>query len=249
MKSLKEYVKESILDDIDVQMENTDRILVEKFIRDNYNLYHAKEDKKFVTVSDVPNKDGMYEASTECHVYLNGDHNKYLTNGMFVWKYVGGWFTCSQCKGVISLEGSPREVNGYFSCRDCPKLKSLKGGPEKVKGYFDCFNCESLESLEGCPKIVTQKFDCGNCTSLKSLKGVPKSLSTFYCNNCTSLKSLKGGPEKLRMEFDCSGCTSLDSLEGCPKNVRHKFKCDGCAVKFTEDDVMELCNVGDEIIC
>ena len=44
-------------------------------------------------------------------------------------------------------------VDGYFDCSDCSSLTSLEGAPQKVGGDFYCCNCPSLTSHEGVPKL------------------------------------------------------------------------------------------------
>ena len=88
MKDLKEYIRESILDDIDVQIENTDEMLkstVERFISDNYNY-------KFIEISDKMNDDGKFVVNGFGNIGFNGGAS--LTNGLFVWGYVEKQFSC-----------------------------------------------------------------------------------------------------------------------------------------------------------
>ena len=68
-----------------------------------------------------------------------------LVNGKFPFKFgkVDGYFDCSLCKELTSLEGAPKEVVYDFFCVGCAKLKSLEGAPKEVRGDFNCFNCKS----------------------------------------------------------------------------------------------------------
>ena len=76
-------------------------------------------------------------------------------------------FSCSYCKNLESLEGSPETVNSYFSCSVCNNLKSLEGSPETVNGNFSCSECSNLTSLEGSTKTVGGDFYCSYCKNLK----------------------------------------------------------------------------------
>ena len=64
--------------------------------------------------------------------------------------------------------------------------------------------------------------------------------SVYECNNLTSLKNC---PDYVRYNFSCTYCRSVNSLEGCPKEVGGDFWCRHCKRKFTEKEVMSLCNV------
>jgi hypothetical protein len=114
------------------------------------------------------------------------------------------------------------EIYGSLYCVDS-KLRSLKGFPKFVGYNFDCDRNE-LITLEGCPSSV---------------------LGSFTCNK-NKLISLKGCPELLEEHFMCED-NQLTTLEGCPKIVKGDFACRGNKVKFTEEDVMKVCNVEGDI--
>ena len=237
---------ESLLDDDLV--DKTDEMIIKdeikSFLKANYNC------KGSIKISEKPNKDDLYEVSSNFVVEVTNKNIISLTNGLFIWTTVDGGFYCNNCKFLKSLEGSPKEVGGGFYCYSCNSLKSLEGAPEKVEGDFYCNDCNSLTSLKGSPKEVGGGFYCSDCNSLKSLEGAPGKVSgTFYCSNCQSLKSLKGAPEKVGESFYCYNCKSLKSLEGAPKNVKKYFNCRGCKIQFTEDDVKKISNVKGEIKC
>lgn len=224
MKELKDYVKESILDDIEDQLDNTDEIIKRKinnFIEENYTI-----DK--ISISDKPNANGKYEVSATSIVIIRNNLITSLTNNMFIWHKIKGDFSCARCSSLKSLEGAPQMVEGYFNCRGCSSLKTLEGAPKKVKSDFYCYECNSLQTLKGAPKEVG---------------------GSFNCEDCINLKSLKGSPVKVGRSFFCRGCSNLISLEGAPKEVGNAFYCDECKVKFTEDDVKKVSNVKDEIYC
>jgi hypothetical protein len=102
------------------------------------------------------------------------------------------------------------KVSGYFNCSYCTSLTSLEGCPSSVGRYFYCFGCTSLTSLEGCPSSVAGDFNCVGCTSLVSLEGGPSTVSgDFYCSNCTSLTSLEGGPSTVSGDFSFTNCAKL----------------------------------------
>ena len=232
MLNLKEYIKESILDDEDVVF-NDDNIKseIEKFIKDNYRC------SRFV-ISNKPNKDGKFVVDGNSIQVINNNIVS-LTNNFFIWGKVTRYFNCSSCNSLKSLEGAPKEVGENFDCSYCRSLISLEGAPEKVGENFDCSGCNSLKSLEGAPKKVGRDFYCSFCDSLTSLEGAPKaSLSDFICSDCKSLKSLKGAPEKVSRDFRCANCNSLKSLEGAPKEVGETFSIYGN--KFSIEDAKKV---------
>ena len=217
MKTLKEYIIEGILD-IEDNIENlTAESLIEDFIRENYNTTAKIQIKKKVD---------KYIVSTKGHVEVKNNNITELTNGLFEWSEVGGWFSCIDCTSLKSLKYAPKKVGESFSCNGCTSLKDLIGAPKEVGVSFSCIGCTSLESLEGAPEKV--EWD-------------------FYCDKCISLKSLEGAPEKVGWNFYCDKCISLKSLEGAPKKVGRGFSCSKCGKKFTEEDVRAVCNVKDRI--
>lgn len=155
MKSLKDYINESIFD-VGDKINTFDRTLIEEeiknFIDKNYSL-------KSYDISKKPNNKGEYIVDCKYHVKVrNGDMTK-LTNDLFIWGKVDGDFDCSYSK-ITSLEGAPQEVGRDFDCSDCTSLKTLDGSPKKVKGYFFCSYCRSLQSLQGIPQEIGGDFEC-----------------------------------------------------------------------------------------
>ena len=242
MRSLKDILKESILDDIDTQIEKGDDAIKDEimaFLNENY--------EGTFKISKKPNTDGLYKVSSTKDVEVTNKNITSLTNGMFVWSKINGDFVCFNCSSLESLEGAPEKIGGDFDCSRCNSLTSLEGAPKEVGKDFDCRRCESLTSLEGAPEKVGRDFDCASCNSLISLEGAPKEVENmFICVNCKSLKSLKGAPEKIGGDFDCFNCPSLKSLEGAPKEVGGDF---GYDKQFTEDDVKKVSNVKGKIFC
>jgi hypothetical protein len=86
---------------------------------------------------------------------------------------VGGVFEMNSCANLITLEGSPHEVDSFF-CQHNYKLTSLKGSPKLVHGLFYCYENFNMTSLEGSPDWVEDDFDCSFNHSLESLKFLPK---------------------------------------------------------------------------
>ena len=214
-------LRESLLDD-DL-IDNTDNL-----IRDEIGAFLKANYKGSIKISKEPNADGKYEVSSSTNIEVKNKNIISLTNGMFIWETVGGYFRVASCNSLKLLDGSPKKVGGDFSCIGCRSLKTLKGAPKEVSGDFNCRGCDALKSLEGAPEKVG---------------------GDFYCSYCDSLTSLEGAPEKVGGTFDCSYCKSLKSLEGAPEEVRRDFDCRGCAIKFTEDDVKKISNVKGEIKC
>ena len=242
MKSLRESLLDNDL------VDKTDEIIIkneiEEFLKANYNCRGS------IKISEKPNKDDLYEVSSNSVVEVKNKNIISLTNGMFIWTTVDGGFYCNNCKFLKSLEGAPKKVGGGFYCYSCIYLESLEGAPEKVELSFSCNDCYSLTSLKGSPKEVGEGFYCSYCKSLTSLEGAPEKVGgTFYCSGCISLKSLVGAPKKIGESFYCYKCKSLKSLEGAPKKVGKHFNCSGCAIKFTEEDIRKISNVKGEIKC
>ena len=168
MLNLKEYIKESILDDEDVVFNDVGiKSEIEKFIGDNYSC------RRF-TISNKPNKDGKFVVDSTDILVTNKNITS-LTNNLFIWGKVKRDFSCYNCKSLISLKGAPKEVGGFFDCSYCEFLTSLEGAPEKVGKDFDCSHCNSLTSLKGAPDEVGETFwSDGNKFSIEDVKKVVK---------------------------------------------------------------------------
>ena len=216
-------LRESLLDDdLDTSFDKNIKAEIKKFLKLNYKGHSNCK------ISREPNQYGKYEVSSTKDIDVISKKITSLTNGMFIWA----------------------TVDGYFRVVSCNSLKSLDGSPKKVGGHFYCFNCNSLTSLEGAPKEVGGGFYCDSSKSLKSLEGAPKEVGgDFYCSGCNILTSLKGAPKEVRKDFSCINCESLISLEGAPKEVGGIFECYGCAGKFTVEDVKKVSNVRGKIKC
>ena len=225
MKTLKTYILEaSILNDIDDTLTSGDvkatHVIIQKYLEDNY--------RGNWTISKKPNKDGLYEVSSNTNIKVKNRKITSLTNDLFIWT----------------------SIKEDFKCNACDSLKSLDGAPKEVKGTFYCIGCNSLKSLEGAPEKIGDTFYCASCNSLESLKGVPKKIGGhFVCDNCNSLKSLEGAPGKIGGHFVCDDCNSLESLEGAPKIVIGNFSCKNCGKLFSIDDVKKVSKVNGKIYC
>ena len=237
MKSLKEHILEGILDienNINIDTSEMAKDVIEKFLKDNYNIsgsYTIKETKSGFIV----------DVEDDVRV-INKDITS-LTNEFFEFGVVSRHFDCSGCKTLQSLNGAPKEVKWEFNCVNCNSLKTLEGAPQKA-GSFDCRRCNSLTSLKGAPKEVGKDFYCSGCKSLKTLEGAPQKVGGFFdCSDCKSLKSLEGAPEKVRGFFNCSYCDNLISLEGAPKEVGRDFYCTHCVIHFKKYDVEKYTKV------
>ena len=55
------------------------------------------------------------------------------------------------------------KVGGNFSLSYCKNLISLKNCPDIVDRDFTCMDCSQIDSLEGCPKEVLRCFYCNGC--------------------------------------------------------------------------------------
>ena len=170
MKTLKQYIKESILDDEEKLGDLGENIIdiIERFLKDNYK--GASKCK----ISKKPNENGKYVVVCNGDLVIDPKNILSLTNKYFIFGKVKGNFDCSYCSSLTSLDGAPEVVDGDFYCYNCFSLTSLKGAPEKVGGNFYCHGCKSLTSLKGAPEVVGKNFDCSYCSSLTTLEGAPK---------------------------------------------------------------------------
>ena len=163
MKSL----RESLLDDNLV--EKPDKMIkdeIKSFLKENYD--------GLIKISKKPNVVGKYEVSSTKSIRVKNYNITSLTNGMFIWSTVDGYFDCNYCRSLKSLEGAPKEVGKGFRCSNCNSLKSLEGAPEKVGWGFYCHSCNSLKSLEGAPKEVGRNFHCYDCAGKVTVEDVKK---------------------------------------------------------------------------
>ena len=190
-------LRESLLDD-DL-INKTD-----KMIRDEIKAFLKANYKGSIKISRKPNTDNKYEVSSTTNIEVKNKNITSLTNGMFMWATVDGYFNCAMCKSLKSLKGAPKEIAYNFNCSHCIGLESLEGAPEKVGGCFYCSMCLFLKSLDGAPKEVNGDFSCNSCDSLTSLEGAPEKVDgNFYCSYCSSVKSLKGAHEIVGRGFYC----------------------------------------------
>ena len=204
MKSLKDYVNESVWDinesylnesvwDIEDNIEDDNKEFalngIKKFIDDKYydNLSqyceYIYDDKRGKYIVNLKGKQTV----------MLKEEAEQLTNGSFEWGIVSREFNCCDCPKLESLEGAPKKVGWSFVCSECPNLESLEGAPKEVGGDFGCSECPKLENLEGAPEKVDGSFVCSKCIGLKSLKGAPKKVDgNFTCVNCPNLHSMDG---------------------------------------------------------
>lgn len=165
MKSLEQYIEESLLDDIDTLSKNADKAIkqeIKQFLKDNFN--GASKCK----ISKNLNDDGKYVVDCAGDIKVKNRSITSLTNDLFVWGKFDKGFDCSYCDKLTSLKDAPKEVGGNFYCCYCDSLTSLEGAPKEVGWYFMCHDCSSLTSLEGAPEKVGGDFNCKGCRSLKS---------------------------------------------------------------------------------
>lgn len=221
MRHLNEYIKESLFDVDDRDLDKTIKDEIEKYIKSNYNT-------KQYSISKTPGEDGKYVVNSKGNISVKNKEITNLTNDLFVWGKVGGYFICIECASLKTLEGAPKEVGGGFNCGYCESLTSLNGAPKKVGTYFNCSYCGSLTSLNGAPAKVG---------------------GYFLCIGCDSLKTLEGSPKEVGSDFDCHHCESLTSLNGAPTKVKGYFDCEACKIQFTEDDVRKVSKVDGKIRC
>lgn len=232
MKTLNEYINESLLDNLD-DLEKSSataekNTLIEKFLKENYNISGT-----YTISNDVVDVKGS--------VTVKNRKMRNLTNGLFSFGVVSGLFDCADCLQLTSLEGAPEKTRICFDCARCSKLKTLKGAPKEVGGFI-CIGCSGLTSLEGAPEKVEGAFDCSQCHSLKSLEGAPDEVGDrFSCSGCQKLTSLKGSPRNVEGNFVCTDCPRLDSLENTTRHIGGNLYCARCKRNFdNSNDISKL---------
>ena len=149
-------LRESLLDD--ELVKKADEIIIkdeiESFLKENYDYINYMG---AIKISNKPNKDGKYEVSSTKNIRVKNYNITSLTNGMFIWSIVSGYFDCNYCRSLKSLEGAPKKVGDNFYCSRCNSLKSLEGAPKEVGGNFYCYNCASKFTIEDVKKISNVK--------------------------------------------------------------------------------------------
>lgn len=136
----------SILDDIDVQLDNADEVLksmIIKWLKDNVESIQENKLKfDFNTAPITVDYDGDI---------IIDKRATSLTNGIFQWGEVDGNFFCCDCLNLKSLEGTAENISGNYYCGNCNSL-SLDNVSEKIKEkvVFNCEECENYGLLEFC---------------------------------------------------------------------------------------------------
>ena len=128
---------ESLLDD-DLVDKTDEMIIIDKietFLKANYRC------KGSIKISEKPNKDDLYEVSSDSVVEVTNKYIISLTNGMFIWATVDGSFYCNNCKFLKSLEGAPKEVGGDLSRFGCAGKFTLKD-VEKISNVKSNILCQ-----------------------------------------------------------------------------------------------------------
>lgn len=137
-------IYETLLDDEDVIIDSTEKVLVKKWFEDN--------------------------ASGQYKVRALKNNTIKITGNILLKNYTGEtlpeFLTISSMEGNLSIEKCPNLTNiqnlftiytqleGNLSINNCPKLTSLEGCPEWVKGSVSIMGNSSLRSLEGMPKYI-----------------------------------------------------------------------------------------------
>ena len=229
MKTLYNYISESLLNNVEDSMQAGDTYTaVKEWLEENYNVRRCTYDIVITKNDCVVNVDG----DIRMQVPMRGrtDHTA-LTNGMFRFGTVNGNFEANY-QDFKNLEGSPRVVTGKFSidgnnceftCEGGPdkvysiKLGSncisLEGMPQEVETFIICTNSK-LTSLKGCGKATT--YDFSESQMLESLEGIPACKCSITLNGCKKLKNLKGLENVTLTSLYLESCKGLKSLEGMP---------------------------------
>ena len=120
MKNLKEYIVEGIFDTDEDTIDKSIKDQIKRFLKDNFVCDSSYK------ISDKPNADGKYEVSCNGSIVVKNQEITSLTNGLFIWTNIGGYFSCYYCTSLTSLEGAPEKVGGDFDCNACHSLISLE---------------------------------------------------------------------------------------------------------------------------
>lgn len=222
MKTIKQFIQESLFDDED-DLATNDIPIIESFLKNNYTISGDV---------NIREENGIYIVDVDGDVDIKNYNLKKLTLPIFKFGRVEGSFDCSE-SDIESLEGCPAEVVDLIASY-CLRLKTLEGIPDSVP-RIHIEGCTKITSLEGVPKKCGG-IVCNECP-IKTLKGAPQECVTFFCTNCNLLKDLTGAPKKCKL-FNCSMCTSLESLKGAPRNV-DQLICKGCPMLTDFADVPE----------
>ena len=118
---------------------------------------------------------------------------------------------------------------------------------ENIKAWCDEMGIQNYTiNSQGEIDIDNSVFlDNGNFKELPYKFGKVNNIFSVYNNE--NLTSLKNCPNYVQRYFSCDNCCALKSLEGCPKEVGTNFYCRKCKRKFTEEEVMSLCEVENNI--
>ena len=123
MKSL----QESLLDNDGELFGRTSTVLIEYFLKENYNI-----DGEIDIEKSVVNIDGF--------IYVKNKDLETLTGDLFTFGEVQGGFYCGgdlyESK-LKNLKGAPKKVSEDFDCSGCTELMTLEGAPIEC-GRFLC---------------------------------------------------------------------------------------------------------------
>lgn len=129
---------ESILADMDNVLKSgktSIKKIIKQFLDTNYKI--MTNNGKFI-ISSKPDKDGLYNISTNGSVYIINNDLEELTNGLFKFTNIRGSFDISGSKNIKTLKNGPIAVIGEFNISRCTSLDSLEYCPNNVAGDFIC---------------------------------------------------------------------------------------------------------------
>lgn len=260
-------IYESILDDIDAQMANGEKDVVNELLVDWINN-NWLIDRGELTIK--------LEGSTyvvDCSGSVRHPRTGKITNGLFVWGNIAGDFvynvidteTQKKTKSLSEL-GLPRTVGGELNLHSFNNVTNLEGLPDNV-GSLHISGFKKLSSLKGCPTNVENKFTILLCPALKGLDYLPNHIGggitinhnknllsidglsavtnvvngNLFLNGNYSLKSLEGCPSTVNGVFSIEKCKALTSLSGFPEYVDSHIYCKNCGTRFTQDQIRAIC--------
>lgn len=227
MKSFKLYIKESLLDDEDEIASNIDDELIIQYLNKYYKFNYHSPGRP-----DDRNPNYEIDDNKVVHVYggvsIKDKSIESLTNGFFKFGIVSGFFICSNCANLKSLEGAPQLVSGSFDCHGCSSLKSLEGGPQYVgtkssrtnnQWNAPQYNCSgtAITSLKGAPRGYVD-----NSSGFGPGKSVGVDGAIYVHTNikdCPNLTTIDWNIKKYYGNFSIQNCPNLRDLKGMPQKI------------------------------
>lgn len=126
--------------------------------------------------------------------------------------HVKGSFLLHSCEKLITLEGTPQQVDKNFIITNSPLLMSLEHGPTRVDGSYGIVKGK-LKNLEHVPTVIGEDFYIQEQGLLTSLKGCPKQVGGYFSLfDCRNLPELDYLPESIKGTFNTYWCHKIRNV-------------------------------------